>query len=173
VQDIKFSGPSPETYGYGKLSAWSTVKTAPYWKTVHFAAHEVDVDCDQSFEVAFDDLAKKIMEDLTPHERVYYEYVKVSNKNPAAKNAALSMQAGNWKQAAKYAMEAIKNAPQDPNSYYIYGLVKRHEMKYAISTAYFEKAYSMKPDTDYKYAISKNRQLQTNDAYVRKQLTGE
>lgn len=124
-------------------------------------------------EDTFDEFAEMVMDDFTPHEESYYVRVKGSSKNPAVKKAALCMRAGDWKQGAQYAMEAVNNDPQDPEAYYVCGLAKRHDMEYGKSTEYFEKAFSLKPKGKYKTAIYKNRQLQVNDGYVRKQLTGE
>lgn len=122
---------------------------------------------------ACDSFAANVMSDLTPHERTYHVRVNGSSKNPQVDMAAKYAKAGDWNSAASNVLEAIKKDPNDPESWFMAGLVFRQIMDYPKSTLMFKKAYSLKKKGKYMNAIQKNRVLAINDESVKKQLSGE
>lgn len=125
----------------------------------------------EHFDDACDSFANVVMNDLTPHERAYHVRVKGSSKNAYVGMAAKYAKVGDWNSAATNALQAIKNDPNDPEAYYMAGIILRREMKYDASTRLFQKAYSLKPKGKYKQAIRKNAIMAQNDEYVKQQLS--
>lgn len=121
-------------------------------------------------EDACDTYAKDVMEDLTPHEKNFYVRVSGNSKNPDIEKGALACKAGNWEQGEMHAKQAIQTNPEDPEAYFLLGIIERYKMNYAQSTQYFQKADSLKPSGKYKGAISKNKVMERNDQYVQQQL---
>ena len=119
---------------------------------------------------ACDRYAGDVMEDLTPHEKPLYVRVSGNSKNPDIEKGALACKAGNWELGEVHAKQAIQTDPQDPEAYYLMGLIERNKMNYAESTQYFQKAYSLNASSKYTTAISKNRSMEINDQYVQQQL---
>lgn len=116
-------------------------------------------------------IALTVMQDLTPHSVTYKEKVSPDDDNPSLELAAKACAAGNWEQGKQYAQQAITARPDDPEAYYLMGLIERNALNYAQSTAYFEKADSIDSESKYKAAIIKNATLATKDEHVRQQLS--
>lgn len=119
---------------------------------------------------ACDRYARDVMEDLTPHEKPLYVRVSGNSKNPDIEKGALACKAGNWELGEVHAKQAIQTDPQDPEAYYLMGLIERNKMNYTKSTQYFQKAYSLNTSSKYTTAISKNRSMEINDQHVQQQL---
>lgn len=115
-------------------------------------------------------IARTYMQQLTPHTVTYEEKVSPDDDNPSLELGAKACAAGNWEQGKHYAQQAITARPDDPEAYYLMGLIERKAMNYAQSTAYFEKADSIDSESKYKEAIIKNATLAKKDNYVRQQL---
>lgn len=122
------------------------------------------------YEGASRSIARSVMNDLTPHEKTLYVRVNGSKENPDVEKGALACRAGNWELGETHAKQAIKVDPQDPEAYFLLGVIERYKMNYALSSQYFQKADSLKPSSKYKNAIAKNAAMKQNDKYVQKQL---
>lgn len=120
---------------------------------------------------ACDRYARDVMEDLTPHEKALYVRVSGNSKNPDIEKGALACKAGNWELGETHAKQAIQANPQDPEAYFLMGVIERNKMNYALSTQYFKRADALKPSGKYKGAISKNQVMEQNDKYVQQQLS--
>ncbi|MBR5521881.1 MAG: hypothetical protein IKV82_00235 [Akkermansia sp.] len=136
---------------------------------------KTDVDEDQYGNLYIDDacrtIARTVMLDLTPHAVTYKEKVSPNDENPAIEMGAKACASGNWELGRSYAQQAIAHNPNDPEAYYLLGLIERNALNYAQSTANFEKAYSIEQKGKYKSAILKNSTFATNEANVRQQLS--
>ena len=118
-------------------------------------------------------LAKRIYETFAPHEKNLYVRVRGSKENPSVELGAKACQAGNWEQGEAYAKQALQQKPDDPEALFLMGVIERRKMNYALSTAYFARANTIKPSGKYKGAISKNKVMEQNDRYTMQQLAGE
>ncbi len=148
------------------FSGYRTAYRERYCVGVPIGSHDYE-----HFDDACDSFANIVMNDLTPHERAYYVRVRGSSKNPYVGMAAKYAKVGDWNSAASNALQALKNDPNDPEAYYMAGIVLRRAMKYSSSTLLFQKAYSLKPKGKYRQAIRKNAIMAQNDEYVKQQLS--
>ncbi len=116
-------------------------------------------------------IARAVIEEITPHAVTYKEKISPNDENPSLELGAKACAAGNWDQGRHYAQQAINAQPNDPEAYYLMGLIERNALNYAQSTYYFEKALSIEAKGKYKAAITKNSSLAKNEEYVRSQLS--
>ena len=124
------------------------------------------------WDSAYRNIADATMEELTPHRETYYERVSGVDENPSVEEGAKACKRGNWGTGRAYAEEALKVNPNEPEAYYLLGLIERYYKNYASSTSYFEKANSLKPESKYTKAIRYNAQLQRNEQIASQQLNG-
>lgn len=122
---------------------------------------------------AIDMISKTVVHDISPHEKDLYVRVRGSKENPNVELGAKACKAGNWKQGEAYAKQALQQKPDDPEALFLMGVIERRKMNYALSSAYFTKADTIKPSGKYKKAISKNKVMEQNDKYTMQQLSGE
>ena len=120
-----------------------------------------------------DGISTDVVHDISPHEEVLYVRVRGSKENPNVELGAKACKAGNWKQGEAYAKQALQQKPDDPEALFLMGVIERRKMNYALSSAYFTKADTIKPSGKYKKAISKNKVMEQNDKYTMQQLSGE
>lgn len=173
IMNAQLKTTSGQNYSYTDLIATIRISDSVD-RELYRATFKEDVDEDQYGNLYIDDacrtIARTVMLDLTPHAVTYREKISPNDENPSLELGAKACAAGNWDQGRHYAQQAINTNPNDPEAYYLMGLIERNALNYAQSTAYFEKAVSIEPKGKYKAAITKNASLAKNEEYVRQQL---
>lgn len=174
VMNAQLQTTSGKNYSYTDLITTVRISDAAD-RQLYRRSLKTDVDEDSYGNLYVDDacrtVAKTVMLDLTPHSVTYKEKVSPNDENPSIEMGALACANGNWEQGRSYAQQAIAHNPNDPEAYYLMGLIERNALNYAQSTAHFEKAYSIEDKGKYKSAILKNATLAANEDKVRQQLS--
>lgn len=135
--------------------------------------HFGDLDAGDYYDYRY--MARRMAEDvvnrMTPRKSKYYVSVNTDGKkNPLLLQAAKMLDSGNASAAESLARQARQAVPNDPENEFVLGLVDRSRKNYAASNAHFRAAHNMAPDSKYAEAISKNSELQRNEAAYRAQV---
>lgn len=116
-------------------------------------------------------MADDVVNRMIPREETYYVSVDTDEKkNPLLLQAARMLESGNADAAESLARQARQAVPNDPENEFVLGVVARCRKNYAASDAHFRAAQRMAPDSKYAEALSKNSELQHNEAAYRAQM---
>ncbi len=110
------------------------------------------------------DFAAEIMEDLTPRQVTYSEYITPDESNPALEQAARACAVGNWANGKSLAENALRHNPNCAEAYYLLGLIARNDRDFRSSDDYFYRANAIRPASKYAEALQDNARMQKNEA---------
>lgn len=113
---------------------------------------------------ACEDFAEEIMDELTPRQVAYYEYVTPDETNPALEQAARACSVGNWANGKQLVENALRQNPNCAEAYYLLGLIARNDREFRSSDNYFYRANALRPSSKYADALQDNARLQQNEA---------
>lgn len=136
-----------------------------------YVSHDSDYRPD--WEAAAEEIARRVMRDLTPHVVRYSETVDAVDNNPSVELAAQACAAGNWEGGRAYAQQALSLNPNEAEAYFVLGLIERHARNYVASDAHFRKAHSLNPMGKYATAINDNVRLQRDEQLAESQLNND
>ena len=120
----------------------------------------------------YDYLAREIVNDLVPHTVTYSVRIKPQRGNDILEQAAESCRRGDWSGGKSLAKASLQSHPNDPEAYYLLGIIARHHGQYRASNDYFSRAAAIKPSTRYTRAIEDNAQIREKENLARAQLNG-
>lgn len=110
------------------------------------------------------DMAYDVSCAIVPTTSRYYVRVKGNDENPAIEQGAKACQANNWAQGRAYAEQAIATNSNDAEAHYLMGLIERYYGNYAASTACFQRACAIDPQSGkYAEAINDNAAIQSSN----------
>ena len=124
----------------------------------------VDSEGHMQLRDACDEFASEIMDDLTPRQVTYFEYITPDETNPALEQAARACSVGNWSQGKVLAENALRHNPQCAEAYYLLGLIARNDREFRSSDDYFYRANSLSANSKYSAALRDNARMQQNEA---------
>lgn len=154
----------------------ATVEVMHNQHTEFFKSFNENVPIDQQgvehVDRACHHIAASIMSDITPHDVCFSVWVKGNKENPAIEQGAEACSRGDLDRAECLAHEALKVNPQEPEAFYLLGVVERRRLNFDKSSAYFRKANALAPSSKYSSAIDKNRDMLNNARKVKQQMEG-
>lgn len=121
----------------------------------------------------FDDVARDIVKDLVPRTVSYSVSIHPQDGNIVLENAAKACKHGDWQGGQSLAQSSLNTFPNDPEAYYLLGMVERYNRNFRASDDYFRKAASIKPSSRYSSAIRDNATISAKEQLARQQLNME
>ena len=119
---------------------------------------------------ACESFAEEIMDDLTPRQVTYCEYISPDDSNPALEQAARACSVGNWVQGRLLVQNALRQNPNCAEAFYLLGLISRNERDFSTSDNYFYRANALCPESKYASALRDNDRLQQDEARAGRQM---
>lgn len=118
----------------------------------------------------YDDVARDIVRDLVPRTVTYSVRIKPQDGNETLEQAAQACKHGDWLSGRSLAESSLQTHPNDPEAYYLLGIIERNERRFSASDSYFRKASEIKPSSRYTNAIRDNAEIQAKEELARRQL---
>lgn len=121
----------------------------------------------------FDSVARDIVKDLVPRTVSYSVSIHPQDDNTTLEAAAKACKHGDWQRGQSLAQASLNTFPNDPEAYYLLGLVERYNRNFSASDDYFRKALAIKPASRYSDAIRRNATISAKEQLARQQLNME
>lgn len=129
-------------------------------------------DTSYSDYVDYDDVAAEIVRDLVPRTVRYSVRIKPQEDNTLLEQAAQACRLGDWATGRALAESSLQTFPNDPEAYYLLGIIERNNRNYPASNQYFLKAAGIAPSARYSEAIRDNTLMQAKENLAISQLDG-
>ena len=118
----------------------------------------------------YDDVARDIVRDLVPRTVTYSVRIKPQDGNETLEQAAQACKHGDWLSGRSLAESSLQTHPNDPEAYYLLGIIERNERHFSASDSYFRKAAQIEPSSRYTNAIRDNAEIKAKEELARRQL---
>ena len=118
----------------------------------------------------YDDVARDIVRDLVPRTVTYSVRIKPQDGNETLEQAAQACKHGDWLSGRSLAESSLQTHPNDPEAYYLLGIIERNERHFSASDSCFRKAAQIKPSSRYTNAIRDNAEIKAKEELARRQL---
>lgn len=121
----------------------------------------------------YGDVADEIVDDLVPRTVTYSVYIKPQDGNDMLERAAHACKRGDWRGGRTLAESSLQTNPNDPEAYYLLGIIARNDRDFSASDNYFQQAAALNPSSRYTGAIRDNAQIYSKESLARQQLNIE
>ena len=122
--------------------------------------------------IRYDDFSDAVVYDVIPYAYEYTVEIYPAKGNSLLEHAAECCADGDWEQGRFLAENSIVVFPNDPEGYYLLGMISRHERNFDAARDYFRKAADISYAERYNKAISDTDVIERNEALVREQMNG-
>ena len=122
--------------------------------------------------IDFEGFADIVVSEIVPHAYVYEVEIFPVDGNTMLEHAAECCADGEWNEARFLAENSVTVFPNDPEGYYLLGMIARHDRRFDDARAYFAKAADISFAERYSTALTETDIIEHNEALVRKQMNG-
>jgi uncharacterized protein HemY len=116
--------------------------------------------------------AEKVANQIVPHSYIYEVEIEPADGNSMLEHAAECCADGDWEQGRFLAENSLTVFPNDPEGYYLLGMIARQERNFDEARAQFRKAAEFSYAERYNKAIADTDRIEQNEATVRQQMNG-
>ena len=122
--------------------------------------------------IKYNDFIYDVVYDVVPYSYEYTVEIHPAKGNSMLEHAAECCAEGNWEQGRFLAENSLTVFPNDPEGYYLLGMIARQERNFDEARAQFRKAAEFSYAERYNKAIADTDRIEQNEALVRKQMNG-
>ena len=116
--------------------------------------------------------AEKVVNQIVPHSYIYEVEIEPAKGNSMLEHAAECCADGDWEQGRFLAENSLTVFPNDPEGYYLLGMIARQERNFDAARDYFRQAAEISYAERYSKAITDTNIIEQDEALVRKQMNG-
>ena len=120
----------------------------------------------------YEEFADNVVADIVPHSYIYEVEIEPAKGNSMLEHAAECCADGDWEQGRFLAENSLTVFPNDPEGYYLLGMIARQERNFDEARDFFRKAADISYAERYSKAITDTNIIEQNEALVRKQMNG-